>query len=68
MDLENIKKQIEAKEEIRHHDYQYYVLDQPVITDAEYDLMKQLVELEEKYQNLNLQILLPSGWRPAHKV
>lgn len=51
MDLENIKKQIEKlREEIRHHDYQYYVLDQPVITDAEYDdLMKQLVELEEKY-------------------
>lgn len=51
MDLENIKRRIEQlREEIRHHDYQYYVLDQPIISDAEYDaLMKQLIELEEKY-------------------
>ena len=51
MGLEDIKKQIEKlREEIRRHDYQYYVLDQPVISDAEYDsLMKQLIELEEKY-------------------
>ncbi|MFH1541185.1 MAG: NAD-dependent DNA ligase LigA [Elusimicrobiota bacterium] len=41
--IENLKKQI------RHHDYLYYVLAQPEISDSEYDsLMKQLKELEEK--------------------
>ncbi|MDQ6708649.1 MAG: NAD-dependent DNA ligase LigA, partial [Acidobacteriota bacterium] len=37
------------REAIRHHEYQYYVLDQPEIGDAEYDrLMRQLQELEER--------------------
>lgn len=36
--------------EIRKHDYHYYVLDQPLISDAEYDrLMKELIALEKKY-------------------
>ena len=31
------------RDEIRHHEYQYYVQDQPEISDAEYDaLMRQL--------------------------
>jgi DNA ligase (NAD+) len=37
----------ELREELRHHEYQYYVLDQPEITDAEYDvMMRRLQELE----------------------
>ncbi|MDQ6663275.1 MAG: NAD-dependent DNA ligase LigA [Acidobacteriota bacterium] len=37
------------REAIRHHEYQYYVLDQPEIGDAEYDrLMRQLQQLEER--------------------
>ncbi len=45
-----IKKEIEKlRQEIRHHDYQYYVLDNPEISDKEYDvLLKRLKELEEK--------------------
>lgn len=36
--------------ELRRHEHLYYVLDQPQITDAEYDgLMRRLIELEEKY-------------------
>ena len=36
------------REELRHHEHLYYVLDQPEITDAEYDaLMRQLQELED---------------------
>jgi DNA ligase (NAD+) len=48
---ENIKKKIEAlRKRIRHHDYLYYVLSQPEISDKEYDvLMRQLKELEDKY-------------------
>src|SRR5512136_2516515 len=47
-------KQIEAlREKIRRHAYQYYVLDAPEITDAEYDaLMKRLEELEASHPEL----------------
>jgi len=48
---EEAKKRIEElREEINYHNYRYYVLDQPVISDAEYDdLMRELKELEEMY-------------------
>ncbi|MEK6727232.1 MAG: NAD-dependent DNA ligase LigA, partial [Candidatus Omnitrophota bacterium] len=37
-------------EKMRHHDYLYYVLSQPEVSDREYDeLMLQLKGLEEKY-------------------
>ncbi len=47
----DLKKQIEKlREKIRHHDYRYYVLNQPEISDKEYDcLMKRLKTLEDKY-------------------
>ncbi|MFN7171057.1 MAG: NAD-dependent DNA ligase LigA [Candidatus Omnitrophota bacterium] len=49
--LSEIKKHIEElRAEIQHHDYLYYVLNQPVISDKEYDdLYRELKELEEKY-------------------
>ncbi len=38
------------REEIEKHNYHYYVLDNPIIADAEYDrLMKELMDLEERY-------------------
>jgi DNA ligase (NAD+) len=38
---------------IRHHEHQYYVLDQPEISDAEYDaLMHQLQALEKEHPEL----------------
>ncbi len=42
------KQEIEQlRDKIRHHDYQYYVLDEPELTDAAYDrLMNRLKELE----------------------
>ncbi|MCM8790057.1 MAG: NAD-dependent DNA ligase LigA, partial [Candidatus Omnitrophica bacterium] len=48
---QNVKKKIEAlREQIRHHDYLYYVLAQPEISDKEYDeLMRKLKELEDKH-------------------
>jgi len=48
---QDIKKKIESlRRQIRKHDYLYYVLDQPQISDKEYDdLMQQLKNLEEKY-------------------
>ena len=41
------------REEIRHHEYLYYVLDRPEITDAEYDgLMRQLQSIERDHPEL----------------
>ena len=41
------------RQEIRHHEYQYYVLDEPEISDAEYDaLMRKLQELEAEHPDL----------------
>lgn len=43
----------QLRENIRHHDYQYYVLDNPEVSDAEYDaLMRDLIRLESKYPGL----------------
>lgn len=48
---EEAKKRIEwLRKEIRRHNYLYYVLNKPEISDAEYDeLMEELRRLEEKY-------------------
>jgi len=54
MNLDEAKK-LHAKltEEIRRHDYAYYVLAKPIISDSEYDrLYKDLVELEKKFPQL----------------
>lgn len=41
------------REEINFHNYRYYVLDAPVISDAEYDrLMRELENLEKQFPNL----------------
>src|SRR5438105_7513583 len=41
------------REEIRHHEYRYYVLDDPEISDAEFDrLMNQLKKLEAEQPEL----------------
>lgn len=38
---------------LRYHNYRYYVLDDPVVSDAEYDqLFQQLQALEEEYPDL----------------
>ena len=50
----NTQKQIESlRETIRHHEYLYYVLDQPAISDGEFDkLMRQLKDLEAGHPDL----------------
>jgi DNA ligase (NAD+) len=43
----------ELREQINHHNYLYYVLDSPEVSDAEYDrLFDELLELEKKYPEL----------------
>jgi len=60
----NIKNKIERlREKIRNHNYRYYILDDPIISDAEYDqLMKELEEWETKYP----QYVSPSS--PSQRV
>lgn len=50
------KKIRELAELINEHNYNYYVLDNPKITDAEYDsLIRQLIDLEEQFPELKQQ-------------
>ena len=62
--LDKVKERIEQlKAEINHHNYRYYVLDSPEISDDEYDeLMRELKRLEEQYP----QFLTPDS--PTQRV
>ncbi|MEN0057776.1 MAG: NAD-dependent DNA ligase LigA [Bdellovibrio sp.] len=49
------KRHEELKKILSHHDYLYHVLDQPEISDYEYDqLFHELLEIEKKEKGLNL--------------
>jgi DNA ligase (NAD+) len=50
----DLRKKLESlREKIRHHEYLYYVLDHPEISDAEFDrLMQQLKDLEAEHPGL----------------
>ena len=58
MASEAIKKRVEKlREEIEYHNHRYYVLDQPEISDAQYDrLMRELEKLEKDYPSFALPI------------
>lgn len=61
MTVEQQIKQLRA--EIEEHNYQYYVLDQPAIPDAEWDrLLKRLIELETAHPEF------ASASSPSQKV
>ena len=48
------KEVLELRRELDKHNYQYYVLDDPLISDAEYDrLFRRLVELEAEHPELS---------------
>ena len=47
------KEVAELRLEIEMHNYQYHVLDDPLVSDADYDrLFRRLVELEKEYPDL----------------
>ncbi|PWA10333.1 DNA ligase [Pueribacillus theae] len=54
MNRQEAEKQIQTlREMLNQYNYEYYVLDQPSVPDAEYDrLMRELIELEQRYPEL----------------
>ncbi len=50
-DIDRVASRIgELRKELEFHNYRYYIADDPVITDAEYDrLLRELVELEAEH-------------------
>lgn len=54
MDIQAAKKSVlELQTLLNQYSYEYYVLDQPSVPDAEYDrLLRELIELEEKFPDL----------------
>jgi DNA ligase (NAD+) len=52
--LSDARKRVEElREQINHHSYRYHVLDDPDVSDAEYDeLVRELQKLEEQYPEL----------------
>lgn len=63
-DIKRARERIEAlSEEIEAHNYRYYVMDDPVISDARYDqMMRELEELEKQYPSL------ASPYSPTQRV
>lgn len=53
-DIDAVRKEIEElRRNIREHDYRYYVLNEPIISDYEYDqLMAKLIALENAHPEL----------------
>ncbi|HNR79753.1 MAG TPA: hypothetical protein PKG85_05865, partial [Mesotoga infera] len=46
-DEKTIERLRKLREEINYHSYRYFVLDDPVISDGEYDeLMRELIDIE----------------------
>lgn len=53
-DLESARQRVEElHKELESHNYRYYVLDDPAISDAQYDkMMRELEKLEEQFPSL----------------
>ena len=48
--MDPVAKAAELRRQIEHHDYRYYVLNEPEISDSEYDrLFRELKNLEEAH-------------------
>ncbi len=53
IDPEVIKRVTQLREALHRHSYRYYVLDDPEISDSEYDrMMQELIRLETNYSDL----------------
>ena len=53
--MTEIERIDQLREELHRHNYNYYVLNAPEITDQEFDkLMRELQDLEEKHRNIEM--------------
>jgi DNA ligase (NAD+) len=53
LDISAAQRVAELRQEINYHNYRYYALDDPVVSDVEYDqLMQELRKLETEYPEL----------------
>jgi DNA ligase (NAD+) len=53
LDPEIIERIRYLRQTLHHHNYRYYVLDDPEISDSEYDrLMRELIQIEQAYPDL----------------
>lgn len=51
---DDIQRIEQLRDKLRYHNYRYYVLDDPVIEDNEYDqLLRELIDLESRYPELD---------------
>nr|WP_321466522.1 NAD-dependent DNA ligase LigA [uncultured Desulfobulbus sp.] len=58
-----VERLAQLREQLRFHAHRYYVLDDPIISDGEYDrLFRELLDLETKYPQL------VSDDSPSHRV
>ena len=62
--IKKAQKRIEdLRREIEDHNYRYYVLDNPMISDQDFDaLMRELQDLEDRHPEFVSPILPPRGW------
>jgi DNA ligase (NAD+) len=53
MSAQAAQRLAELRSQLQHHAHRYYVLDDPIISDAEYDrLFRELLDLEEQFPEL----------------
>lgn len=65
MNTESVKRLEELKKALHEHNYRYFVLDDPIVSDAEYDrLLKELTEIEKAYPEL---VTLDSPYSQARR-
>jgi hypothetical protein len=58
----------ELRDLINHHNYRYHVLDDPEVSDAEYDeLMRELRKFEEEFPEFITPDSPTSGWGPNRR-
>ena len=51
--MNEIERIIELRKELHQHNYNYYVLSAPTISDKDFDMsLKELQELEEKHPEM----------------
>ena len=65
-DTEARERHARLAAEVADHQFRYYVLDAPTISDGEFDaLLRELEELEERYPELRPRTRRASGWAAA---